>query len=69
MVILASVSKILAKDVGQARPLPSLSLDSVLHVLDCFFNLIFVSKLIRFLNCSVTFSRSLSLCRIGVQDQ
>jgi len=49
-------SKAKASGVGQAIPLPSLNLDYVLFVSNCPFNLIFVSRLTKGLNCSITFT-------------
>ena len=54
-VTLADRSKAVVKAVGTAKPLPSLPLDSVLYLPYCPFNLVFVSKLTRALNCSITF--------------
>ena len=45
----------MAKGIGSACPLPSVPLTSVLHVLDCPFKPISISKLIRDLNCLITF--------------
>ena len=45
----------MAKGFGFAHPLPSLSLHSVLYAPECPFNLISISKIIRTLNCSITF--------------
>ena len=58
VITLANGTQTMAKGIGSANPLPSLSLSSVLYVPDSPFNLISVSKLIRDLNCSVTFSNS-----------
>ncbi|RVW83021.1 Retrovirus-related Pol polyprotein from transposon RE1 [Vitis vinifera] len=41
---------------GFAHPLPSLPLHSILYAPECPFNLIFISKITRTLNCSITFS-------------
>ena len=46
------------KASGSACPLPYLPLTSVLYVLDSPFNIIYVSKLLHDLNCSITFSHS-----------
>ncbi|KAF3647154.1 Isoamyl acetate-hydrolyzing esterase 1 -like protein [Capsicum annuum] len=43
------------KGIGQAKPLSSVTLDSVLYVLGCPFNLASVSRLTRALDCSITF--------------
>ncbi|KAF3659003.1 Endoribonuclease Dicer -like protein 3b [Capsicum annuum] len=43
------------KGIGQAKPLSSVTLDSVLYVPGCPFNLASVSRLTRALNCSITF--------------
>uniref|UniRef100_A0A1S3XI89 Retrovirus-related Pol polyprotein from transposon TNT 1-94-like beta-barrel domain-containing protein n=1 Tax=Nicotiana tabacum TaxID=4097 RepID=A0A1S3XI89_TOBAC len=49
-VTLANGSQTKAKGVGQANPLPSVTLDSVLYVPTCPFNLAFVSRLTRALH-------------------
>ncbi|RVW82963.1 Retrovirus-related Pol polyprotein from transposon RE2 [Vitis vinifera] len=41
---------------GFAHPLPFLPLHSILYAPECPFNLIFISKITRTLNCSITFS-------------
>ena len=56
MITLANGTQTMAKGIGSACPLPSLPLTSVLYVLDSPFNIIYVSKLIHDLNCSITFS-------------
>ncbi|KAF3679503.1 putative chalcone--flavonone isomerase-like [Capsicum annuum] len=43
------------KGVGQAKPLSSVTLNSVLYVPGCPFNLVSVSRLTRALDCSITF--------------
>ena len=58
MITLVNGTQTLAKGIKSACPLPSLSLTSVLYVSDSPFNIIFVSKLIHDLNCSITFSHS-----------
>ncbi|RVX10877.1 Retrovirus-related Pol polyprotein from transposon TNT 1-94 [Vitis vinifera] len=55
-VTLANGSQTMAKGFGFAHPLPSLPLYSVLYAPECPFNLIFISKITRTLNCSITFS-------------
>ena len=65
MITLANGTQTMAKGIGSARPLPSLSLTSVLYVPDSPFNIISVSKLIHDLNCSITFSHS----SVNLQDQ
>ncbi|RVX18665.1 Retrovirus-related Pol polyprotein from transposon TNT 1-94 [Vitis vinifera] len=55
-VTLANGSQTVAKGIGLALPLPSLPLTFVLYTPKCPFNLIFISKLTRTLNCSITFS-------------
>lgn len=55
-ITLADGSKTKASGIGQATLLPSLSLDSVLLVPDCPFNLVSVSRLTRSQNCSITFT-------------
>ncbi|RVW17806.1 Retrovirus-related Pol polyprotein from transposon RE1 [Vitis vinifera] len=54
-VTLTNGSQTMAKGFGFAHPLPSLSLHSVLYAPECPFNLISISKIIRTLNCSITF--------------
>jgi hypothetical protein len=39
--------KVQVQGLGQAHPLPNLSLDFVLYILGCSFNLIYVNKLTR----------------------
>ena len=46
----------MAKGIGLAHPLPFLPLTSVLYTPECPFNLIFISKITRTLNCSIIFS-------------
>ncbi|RVW99739.1 Retrovirus-related Pol polyprotein from transposon TNT 1-94 [Vitis vinifera] len=55
-VTLANGSQTMAKGFGFAHPLLSLPLHSVLYAPECPFNLIFISKITRTLNCSITFS-------------
>ena len=55
MVTLANGSQTIAKGIGSTCPFPSLPLTFVLYVLDSHFNLIFISKLTRDLNCLITF--------------
>jgi hypothetical protein len=54
-ITLANGSKALVTGIGQALPLPSLSLNYVLFVLNSPFNFISISKLTRSLNCFITF--------------
>ncbi|GAU44158.1 hypothetical protein TSUD_399800 [Trifolium subterraneum] len=54
-ITLANGSKAQVTGIGQALPLPSLSLNYVLFVPDSPFNLISISKLTHSLNCSITF--------------
>ncbi|XP_072087350.1 uncharacterized protein [Arachis hypogaea] len=54
-ITLADGSKIGAKGIGQATPLPTIPLKYVLYMPNCPFNLISISQLTRSLNCSVTF--------------
>ncbi|GAU43000.1 hypothetical protein TSUD_188740 [Trifolium subterraneum] len=61
----ADGSKIKVQGLGQAHPLPNLSLDSVLYIPGCPFNLISVNKLTRTLDCSVLFTNS----SVSVQDR
>ena len=55
-VTLANGSQTVAKGIGLAYPLPSLSLTSVLYTPECPFNFISISKITRTLNCSIIFS-------------
>ena len=55
-VTLANGSQTVAKGIGLANPLPSLSLTSVLYTSECPFNLISISKINRILNCFIFFS-------------
>ena len=48
-------SQTVAKGIGLAHPLSSLPLTSVLYTPECPFNLIFISKITRTLNCSIIF--------------
>ena len=54
-IILANGIRTEPKGVGQAKLLSSVTLDSVLYVPGCPFNLASVSRLTRALNCSITF--------------
>ncbi|KAJ7955165.1 Retrovirus-related Pol polyprotein from transposon TNT 1-94 [Quillaja saponaria] len=54
-VTIANGSTTIAKGIGQATPLFSLPLETVLYVPECSFSLISISQLTRSLNCSVTF--------------
>ena len=58
MITLANGTQTMAKGIESACPFPSLPLTSVLYVPDSPFNIIYVSKLIHDLNCSITFSHS-----------
>jgi hypothetical protein len=55
-ITLANGSNAQVTGIGQASPLPSLSLNYVLFVPGSPFNLISVSKLTQSFNCSITFS-------------
>ena len=55
-VTLANGSKTAAKGIGQAIISPSITLNSVIYVPECPFNLISISQLTRTLNCSITFT-------------
>nr|KYP49834.1 hypothetical protein KK1_028429 [Cajanus cajan] len=55
-ITLADGSKVQATGIGQISPTPSLPLKYVLLVPRCPFNLIFISKLTRSLNCAITFT-------------
>lgn len=48
-------SKIKVQGFGQAHPLPNLSLDYVLYIIDCPFDIIYVKKLTCILDCLVIF--------------
>ena len=65
MIILANGSQPMAKGIGSACLLPSISLTHVLYVLDSPFNLISISKLTRDLNCLISFSDN----SVTLQDQ
>ena len=65
MITLANGSQTMAKGIGSACPLPSIPLTNVFYVPECHFNLISISKLIRDLNCLITFSDN----SITFQDQ
>lgn len=52
-------SKIKVHDLDQAHPLPNFSLEFVLYVPGCLFNLIYVHKLTHTLDCSVLFNDKL----------
>ena len=54
MITLANRTQTMAKGIGSARPHPSLPLAFVFYVLDSLFNLIYISKLIHDLDCSIT---------------
>lgn len=54
-ITLANGFKTVAKGIALAQPLSSLPLHSILYVLECPSNLIFISKLTRSLNFSITF--------------
>ena len=58
MITLANGTQAMAKGIGSTCPLLSLPLTSVLSVPDSPFNLIFISKLIYYLNRSITFYHS-----------
>ena len=58
MITLVDGTQTMAKGIRSACSLPSFPLASVLYVPDSPFNLIFMSKLIHDLNCSITFSHS-----------
>ena len=65
MVSLANGSQTIAKGISSTCPLLSLPLTSVIYVPDSPFNLISISKLIRDLNCLITFSDHF----VTLQDQ
>ena len=58
MITLANGSQTMAKGISSASHLPSIPLTSVLYVLDSHFNMLSISKLIRDLNCLITFSNN-----------
>ena len=55
----------MAKGIGSKCPLPSIPLTSMLHVPDCPFNMISISKLTHALNCLIAFSNN----SITLQDR
>lgn len=57
-ITVADDSKIKVQGIGPAHPLPNFSLDFVLYIIYCPFNLIFVNKLTRTLYCSVLFNNN-----------
>ena len=65
MITLANGSQTMAKGIGSTRPLPSVPLTFALFVHDSPSNLISISKLIRDLNCLITFSDN----SVTLQDQ
>ena len=56
MITLANESQTMAKRIGSACPLPSVSLTFVLYVPDCPFNMISIGKLTCYHNCLIIFS-------------
>jgi transposase InsO family protein len=64
-VTVADGSKAKVQGLGRAHPLPNLSLESVLYIPGCPFNLISVHKLIRTLDCSVLFNAN----SVHIQDR
>ena len=54
MITLANGSPTMAKEIGSASLFPSIPLTFVLYVPDSPFNLLFISKLTRDLNCFIT---------------
>ena len=54
----ANGSQTRSEEIGTVQILPSLSVTSVLYVLNCPFNLLSVSRLTRTLDCIVTFTNS-----------
>ena len=65
MITLANGSQSMAKEIGLACLLPSVPLTSVIYVPNCPFNMIYISKLTRELNCLIAFSDN----SITLQDQ
>ena len=66
-ITLAKGTRTMAKGIGSACPLPSLPLTFVLYVPNSPFNIMFISKLIHDLNCSIPFLTLLSPCRLEVR--
>ncbi|XP_075075263.1 uncharacterized protein LOC142162667 [Nicotiana tabacum] len=64
-ITLANGSKTAIKGIGEAHPLPSLPLTSVLFAPECPYNLISISKLTKNLKCLVIFSED----SVFVQDR
>lgn len=62
---LANVSQIKCQDIIQTSPLPILTVDYMLYVPSCLFNLVSICKLTHTLFYSVTFAKKIVL----VQDQ
>ena len=58
MITLANGSQTMVEGIGSACPIPSIPVTYVLYVPDSPFNLIFISKLTRDLNCLITFSNN-----------
>ena len=56
IITLANGHKVFPHGVGTANPTPHLSLESVLFIPNCPFNLLSVSKLTKSLNCSILFT-------------
>jgi len=54
-------SKVLSRGVGIVNILPSLFIDNVLYVSGSSFNLLFISRLTRFLDCVISFPKY-SIC-------
>ena len=65
MITSANGSQTMAKGIGSACTLPSIPLTSILYVLDCSFNLIYISKFTRDFNCLITFLDNF----VTLQDQ
>lgn len=61
----ASGTKTQARGIGTAQLLPSLSIDNVLYVPECPFNLISVKRLTESLDCAVTFTKK----HVSLQDR
>ena len=56
MITLANGSQTMAKGIGSTSPLPCIPITFVLYVHDPPFNMIYICKLTRDLNCLITFS-------------
>ena len=55
LITMADGSKTLPTSIGRVDPLPSISLDYVLHIPSCLYCLIYIRRFTRSLNCCVIF--------------